>query len=142
MDISNIVDFLSQEQTLSQALGMTFVSTSDPDTCMATMSVDERTRQPFGVLSGGATLALAETLAGVGSLAMCPGEKYVGVNVSGSHVKAVKEGDTITALARIVHRGRRFHVWNVEVTNTAGEIISTVSVTNYAVSIKPREVLA
>ena len=121
---------------------MTFVSTSDPDTCMATMAVDERTRQPFGVLSGGATLALAETLAGVGSLAMCPGEKYVGVNVSGSHVKAVKEGDTITALARIVHRGRRFHVWNVEVTNTAGEIISTVSVTNYAVSIKPREVLA
>lgn len=54
----------------------------------------------------------------------------------------MKEGDTITALARIVHRGRRFHVWNVEVRNTAGEIISTVSVTNYAVSIKPREVLA
>ncbi|MDE5987451.1 MAG: PaaI family thioesterase [Prevotella sp.] len=140
MDISNIVDCLSREQTLSQTLGMTFLSTSEPDTCMATMPVDERTRQPFGVLSGGATLALAETLAGVGSLAMCPGEKYVGVNVSGSHVKAVKEGDTITAVARIVHRGRRFHVWNVEVTNTVGEIISTVSVTNYAVAIKPREV--
>ena len=63
----------------------------------------------------------------------------MGVNVSGSHVKAVLEGDTITAVARIVHRGRRFHVWNVLVTNKAGEVISTVTVTNYAVTIKPRE---
>lgn len=139
MYISDIADLLDKEPGLSRTLGMTFVSTPEPDTCVATLAVDGRTRQPFGVLSGGATLALAETLAGVGSLALCPGEKYVGVNVSGSHVKAVKEGDTITAVARILHRGRRFHVWHVEVTNTAGEIISTVTVTNYAVLIKPRE---
>lgn len=135
-----MIDHLGDEPTLARTLGMTFLSTPEPDRCVATMTVDGRTRQPFGVLSGGATLALAETLAGVGSLALCPGEKYVGVNVSGSHVKAVQEGDTITAVARIVHRGRRFHVWNVEVTNTAGEVISTITVTNYAVLIKPREV--
>lgn len=140
MNIDNLLNGFRGESTLDTTLGMTFHSTPDADTCMGRLAVDGRTRQPFGVLSGGATLALAETLAGLGSLALCPGEKYVGVNVSGSHVKAVKEGDTITALARIVHRGRRFHVWNVEVRNTAGEIISTVSVTNYAVSIKPREV--
>lgn len=140
MDLSYIIDHLCDEPTLARTLGMTFLSTPEPDRCVATMTVDGRTRQPFGVLSGGATLALAETLAGVGSLALCPGEKYVGVNVSGSHVKAVQEGDTITAVARIVHRGRRFHVWNVEVTNTAGEVISTITVTNYAVLIKPREV--
>ncbi|MBQ7870328.1 MAG: PaaI family thioesterase [Prevotella sp.] len=140
MDLSYIIDHLGDEPTLARTLGMTFLSTPEPDRCVATMAVDGRTRQPFGVLSGGATLALAETLAGVGSLALCPGEKYVGVNVSGSHVKAVQEGDTITAVARIVHRGRRFHVWNVEVTNTAGEVISTITVTNYAVLIKPREV--
>ena len=140
MDIDNILEGCRGGPPLDTTLGMKFFSTSDPDTCMGRLAVDGRTRQPFGVLSGGATLALAETLAGLGSLALCPGEKYVGVNVSGNHVKAVSEGDEITAVARIVHRGRRFHVWNVEVTNTAGEIISTVSVTNYAVSIKPRVV--
>ena len=125
MYLDEIEKRLHVEQTLETTIGMRFISTPDPDSCVAQLDVDERTRQPFGVLSGGATLALAETLAGV--------------NVSGSHVKAVLEGDTITAVARIVHRGRRFHVWNVQVTNKAGEVISTVTVTNYAVTIKPRE---
>jgi uncharacterized protein (TIGR00369 family) len=69
------------------------------------MKVDERNRQPFGFLSGGATLALAENLAGIGSLALCPGRISVGINVSGSHVKAVAEGDTVTAYGRLIHKG-------------------------------------
>lgn len=139
MNIDHIQDLINATTSLSSAIGMRFISTPEPDTIMGQLDVDERTRQPFGVLSGGATLALAETLAGLGSMVLCPGEHFVGINVSGSHVKAVFEGDTITALARVVHHGRRFHVWNVEVTNTAGEVISTVNVTNYAVTIKPRE---
>lgn len=139
MDIDKILRGFQGESTLDTTLGMRFFSTPDPDTCVGTLTVDGRTRQPFGVLSGGATLALAETLAGLGSLALCPGERYVGVNVSGSHVKAVREGDTIVATARIMHKGRRFHVWNVEVRNSAGEITATVSVTNYGVDIKPKE---
>lgn len=139
MNIDNVRDDLQGMATMSTTLGMKFLSTPEPDTCMATMAVDERTRQPFGVLCGGATLALAETLAGLGSLALCPGERFAGINVSGSHVKAVLEGDTVIALARILHRGHRFHVWNVEVRNSAGELISTVSVTNYAVSNRPKE---
>lgn len=133
MNIDDVRDDLPGEQTMSATLGMRFISTPEPDTCMATMPVDGRTRQPFGVLCGGATLALAETLAGLGSLALCPGERFAGVNVSGSHVKAAADGDTVTATARIIHRGHRFHVWNVTVRNSAGEIISTVTVTNYAV---------
>lgn len=139
MNIDNVRDDLQGMATMSTTLGMKFLSTPEPDTCMATMAVDERTRQPFGVLCGGATLALAETLAGLGSLALCPGERFAGINVSGSHVKAVLEGDSVIALARILHRGHRFHVWNVEVRNSAGELISTVSVTNYAVSNRPKE---
>lgn len=139
MNIDCITEGFRGESTLDTTLGMEFFSTPDPDTCMGRMAVDGRTRQPFGVLSGGATLALAETLAGLGSLALCPGEKYVGVNVSGTHVKAVREGDTVTAVARIVHRGRRFHVWNVEAKNTAGEVISTVSVTNYCITAPPKD---
>ncbi len=121
--------------TLATALGMRFYSTEDPDTCGAEMDVDSRTRQPFGVISGGATLALAETLAGIGSLAACPGKRCAGISVTGNHVKAVQEGDTVTAVARIIHRGHKIHVWNVDITNSSGELVSSVSVTNYITSL-------
>ena len=103
---------------------------------MARMKVDERNRQPFGFLSGGASLALAENVAGVGSSSLCPGQMCVGIEVSGSHVKAVSEGDTVTAVARLQHQGTTLHVWNVEISNSAGELISTVRVTNYIINPK------
>ena len=103
---------------------------------MARMRVDERNRQPFGFLSGGASLALAENVAGVGSSALCPGYACVGIEVSGSHVKAVVEGDTVTAYARLVSRGNTLHVWNIDIRDTAGDIISTVRVTNYIFKTK------
>ena len=112
------------------------VSTPEDDTCMARMKVDERNRQPFGFLSGGASLALAENVAGVGSSSLCPGCACVGIEVSGSHVRAVAEGDTVTAFARLLHKGTTLHVWNVDITNTAGELISNVRVTNYVIKSK------
>ena len=101
---------------------------------MARMKVDERNRQPFGFLSGGASLALAENVAGVGSSSLCPGKMCVGIEVSGSHVKAVCEGDTVTAVGRLQHQGTTLHVWQVEISNSAGELISTVRVTNYIIN--------
>ena len=103
---------------------------------MARMQVDERNRQPFGFLSGGASLALAENVAGVGSSSLCPGCACVGIEVSGSHVKAVMEGDTVTAYARLLSKGSTLHVWNVEIRDTAGDVISCVRVTNYIVKTK------
>ena len=91
MDVENIRKIIESKPNLSTALGMEFISTPEDDTCMATMKVDERNRQPFGFLSGGASLALAENLAGVGSSSLCPGCACVGIEVSGSHVKAVME---------------------------------------------------
>ena len=136
MNVDNIKKIIESRPNLSTALGMNFISTSDEDMVMATTRVDERNRQPFGFLSGGATLALAENLAGVGSSAICPGKICVGIRVSGSHVKAVLEGDTVTALAHLVQKGRRLHVWNVEINNSSGELISTVTVTNYVINAK------
>lgn len=136
MNVDHIRKIIESQPNLSTALGMNFLSTPDEDMCMATMKVDERNRQPFGFLSGGASLALAENLAGVGSSALCPGKICVGISVSGSHVKAVEEGDTVTALAHLVQKGRKLHVWNVEVNNSAGELISIVTVTNYIISPK------
>ena len=133
MNIDNIKEIIGKQPSLSNALGMEFFSTPEPDTCMARMRVDERNRQPFGFHSGGASLALAENLAGVGSMALCPGKICVGINVSGSHVKAVMEGCTVTAVARLLHKGRTLHQWHIEIKNEEGELISTVQVTNYVV---------
>jgi uncharacterized protein (TIGR00369 family) len=81
-------------------------------------------------------LALAENVAGVGSSTLCPGCACVGIEVSGSHVKAVCEGDTVTAVARLLSRGITLHVWQVDITNSADELISTVRVTNYIIKHK------
>lgn len=138
MNVEAIRDIIRRQPNLSTALGMEFISTPDDDTCMATMKVDERNRQPFGFLSGGASLALAENLAGVGSCSLCPGKICVGISVSGQHVKAVVEGDTVTALARLVHKGRTLHVWDVEITDSKGQTISSVHVTNYVIASKQK----
>lgn len=139
MNVDRIKEIIEKSPNLSTALGMHFISTPDDDMCMATMKVDERNRQPFGFLSGGASLALAENLAGVGSSALCPGKIFVGVSVSGDHVKAVEEGDTVTALAHLVSKGRKLHVWDVQINNSNGELISTVHVTNYIITPKEKK---
>ena len=135
MDVSSIRKIIERQPNLSTALGMEFISTPENDTCMARMKVDERNRQPFGFLSGGASLALAENVAGVGSSALCPGKICVGISVSGEHVKAVVEGDTVTAYAHLVSKGRSLHVWDVHLKDTAGDLISTVHVTNYIITL-------
>lgn len=137
MDVSKINQYIQQSEGMATCLGMTFLSTPEPDTCKATMPVDGRTCQPYGYLSGGASLALAEIMAGVGSQALCPDMMCLGVSVSGQHVKTAPKGQTVTATARLVHGGRTLHVWQVTVTDEAGETLSTISVTNCIV--KPRE---
>lgn len=137
MNIDKIKEVLLKRDGLSNTLGMEFISTPDPDTCQARMKVDERNRQIFGFLSGGASLALAENLTGVGSLALCPNNICVGINVSGSHVKAVLDGDTVTATAHILHKGKTLHQWHVDIRNEAGDLISSVEVTNFVMN-KPK----
>lgn len=137
MNIDKIKEVLLKRDGLSNTLGMEFISTPDPNTCQARMKVDERNRQIFGFLSGGASLALAENLAGVGSLALCPNNVCVGINISGSHVKAVLDGDTVTATAHILHKGKTLHQWHVDIRNGAGDLISSVEVTNFVMN-KPK----
>ncbi len=98
----------------------------------ATMPVDIRTRQPMGILHGGANLALAETLAGFGSVGLLnPGEIQVGMQVSGNHVASALEGDVMRAEATIMHQGRSTHVWSVNIYSTrSGKLICTCRVLN------------
>ncbi|WP_294618886.1 Cof-type HAD-IIB family hydrolase [uncultured Bacteroides sp.] len=111
-------------------LGIQYTYASE-DRIEATMPVDQRTRQPFGILHGGATLALAETVAGLGSMITCqPDEIVVGMQVSGNHISSAHEGDTVRAVATIVHKGRSSHVWNVDVFTSTNKLVSSVRVVN------------
>lgn len=130
MNIDAINELICKSGGLESSLGMQFISTDEDDTCMAKLYVDTKVTQPFGYLSGGAILALAEALAGVGSVSLCPGCKCAGVSVNASHVHSAKKGETVTAYGRLVHKGTKTHLWRVDVTNEAGELISTVNVTN------------
>lgn len=118
------------QHALMGNLGIQYTFASD-ERIEATMPVDQRTRQPFGILHGGATLALAETVAGLGSMIACqPDEIVVGMQVSGNHISSAHEGDTVRAIATIVHKGRSSHVWNVDVFTSTNKLVSSVRVVN------------
>lgn len=118
------------KSTLMGNLGIQYTYASR-DRVEATMPVDHRNRQPFGILHGGATLALAETVAGFGSMIICnPDEYVVGMQVSGNHISSAHEGDTVRAVGTIVHKGRSSHVWNVDVFTSTGKLVSSVRVVN------------
>lgn len=111
-------------------LGIQYTYASD-ERVEATMPVDYRTRQPFGILHGGATLALAETVAGLGSMIICESDEIVvGMQVSGNHISSAHEGDTVRAVATIVHKGRSSHVWNVDVFTSTNKLVSSIRVVN------------
>lgn len=126
------VDFVNQIQknTLMESLGIRVTKFAE-GRVEATMPVDRRTRQPMGILHGGASLALAETLAGYGSVMLLRNnEIQVGMQVSGNHISAAHEGDIVKGIATIIHKGRSTHVWNVDILSEAGEIICTARVLN------------
>ena len=116
--------------SLTGNLGIQFTYAAE-DRLEATMPVDYRTRQPFGILHGGATLALAETIAGLGSMILCkPDETMVGMQVSGNHLSSAHEGDTVRAVGTLIHKGRSSHVWNVDIFTSTDKLVSSVRVVN------------
>jgi uncharacterized protein (TIGR00369 family) len=102
-----------------------------PDYVRAQMPVNQKKHQPTGILHGGASLAMAETVAGAGSVLMVDETKYdvLGLQVTGNHIGTVSTG-IITATAVIVHRGQSTHVWDVKITDSTEKLISVIRVTN------------
>ncbi|MGQ8337202.1 PaaI family thioesterase [Sunxiuqinia sp. A32] len=101
----------------------------------ASMPLSRKTCRPDGMLHGGSSLALAETLAGLGSMLLVDSKDVDvrGIQVTGNHTGSVTEGD-VTAVAKIIHRGNQTHIWNVDVKNQDGRLISTARVTNMIVN--------
>ncbi len=93
------------------------------DFLRAEMPVDERHAQPFGLLHGGASVVLAETLGTLGCyLSLPPGQHAVGLEVNANHVAGVPKGQTVTAICRPLHTGRTTHVWQTEIRRADGKL--------------------
>jgi 1,4-dihydroxy-2-naphthoyl-CoA hydrolase len=109
--------------TLNGNLGILFTEVGD-DFVRATMPVDERTMQPYGLLHGGASVALAETLGSMGAAMCVDGKAYqvVGQEVNANHVRAARRG-LVTGTARPVHVGGRTHVWSIEIVNSEQKLV-------------------
>jgi uncharacterized protein (TIGR00369 family) len=111
------------ENTLIVSLGIETVKIEKGMVVM-TMPVDERTRQPFGFLHGGASVALAETAASVGSAVLIDHENELcfGLEINANHVKSKRDG-IVTATAKIAHHGKSTMVWNIDIVDENGALI-------------------
>lgn len=109
--------------TLMEHLGMEVVEAT-PDKVVMTMPVDARTHQPIGLLHGGASVALAESAASLGSLLnVNPDEKTaVGLEINANHIRSARDG-IVTAVATPVHRGATTLVWDIRITNERDQLI-------------------
>lgn len=123
------------ERGLASALGIQLVELTDRRV-VATMPVDDRTRQPFGLLHGGASIALAETVASFGALMRIDRDRFiaVGQEINGNHLRGVTHG-TVTATAVPVHVGRSSHVWSIEIADGEGRL---VCISRCTMAIVPR----
>jgi 1,4-dihydroxy-2-naphthoyl-CoA hydrolase len=118
-----------QDGTLIGHLGIEFTEISD-DFLRGTMPVDGRTRQPYGLLHGGASVALAETLGSTGATLCVDTREYqcVGQEINANHVRAARTG-LVTGTARPVHLGGRTHVWTIDIVNELGRLVCTSRLT-------------
>lgn len=116
---------ISRAETMVDHIGIVFTSIGDDFLC-ATMPVDRRTRQPMGIMHGGASCALAETVASIAAnFCIDPAQKVcVGLEINTSHVKMVKEG-FVTATARPLHLGKSTQLWEVPIVDEEGRLVST-----------------
>ena len=120
---------------LADRLGIEIIEMT-PERVVATMPVDDRTRQPFGILHGGASVALAETVASLGAVMNVDLEKAsaVGLEVNANHLRAKREG-TVRATATPFHVGRSTQVWDIRIVDEEGR---SVCVSRCTLAVVPR----
>jgi len=112
------------EQTLAANLGIEFTEVGADFMC-AQMPVDRRTIQPYGLLHGGASLVLAETMGSVASTALIDlaTQAAVGLEINGNHLRPVEDG-VVTGTVRPIHLGRRTHVWDIRIEDEDGRLVN------------------
>lgn len=120
------------EETFAKTLEIHFIDIDlENETLTATMPVLPRIHQPFGIMHGGATCVLAETMGSSLSNIFIDGEKYfgVGTNINSNHLRSKKDG-VVTGFARFIRKGKTMHVSEIEIKDEKGNLISHTTMTN------------
>jgi 1,4-dihydroxy-2-naphthoyl-CoA hydrolase len=123
------------KNTISEHIGMEFTEIGD-DFIVARMPVDHRTHQPFGLLHGGASVVLAETLGSLASMLCLKNpkvERAVGIEINANHLRGVKSG-WVYGKAKPIHVGAKTHVWDIQITNEEGKLVCTSRLTTMIIS--------
>ena len=125
--------------TLMGTLGIEVVEASKGKV-IATMPVDRRTHQPMGLLHGGASVALAETVASLGGLLLVDGERetVVGLEINANHLKGKRDG-VVTATGTVLHKGKKTMVWEIKITDEENELICISRCTLAVIQIKKED---
>ncbi|WP_254005716.1 hotdog fold thioesterase [Flavobacterium sp. NRK F7] len=128
-EILKVCTKLSQN-TLMQTLEIEYIDAGE-DFLKAKMPVNPRVHQPMGLLHGGASVALAESVGSAASIMFIDPEKFEvrGIEISANHLKSKREG-TVFATARIIHKGRSIHLWEIKIVDEKEALISLCKLTN------------
>lgn len=120
----------ASHNTLMQTLNIEYIDVGE-DFLVAKMPVNPAVHQPMGLLHGGASVALAESVGSAASIMFVDPEKYEvrGIEISANHLKSKRAGD-VFATARIIHKGRMLHLWEIKITDENDETISLCKLTN------------
>lgn len=118
------------KNTLMQTLDIKYTDVGE-DFLEATMPVNEKVHQPMGLLHGGASVALAESVGSAASHMFVDTSLYIikGIEITANHLKSKKEG-IVTATAKILHKGKSTHLWKIEIKDESGALISFCKLTN------------
>lgn len=127
--LPKLADLNKVPNTMLSHLGMEFIEIGD-DYLVGRMPVDHRTHQPYGLLHGGASVTLAETLGSMGGMLCVDPARYqvVGLEINANHVRGVREG-WVTGTARPLHRGKTTQLWEIKIADEAGKLVCVSRIT-------------
>ncbi|MBA5793236.1 PaaI family thioesterase [Flavobacterium sp. xlx-214] len=118
------------KNTLMETLNIEYIDVGD-DFLTAKMPVNSKVHQPMGLLHGGASVALAESVGSAASMLFVDLKQFEvrGIEISANHLRSKKEGE-VFATAKIIHKGSRLHLWEIKITDEEGKLISLCKLSN------------
>lgn len=132
MDKIKILEMCNKfiQNTLMETLHIEYIDVGE-DFLTAKMPVNNKVHQPMGLLHGGASVALAESVGSAASMLFVDADKYEvrGIEISANHVKSKRDG-VVFATAKIIHKGGKLHLWEIRITDENSQLISLCKLTN------------
>lgn len=141
LDKNKMIQYCNEfsKNTLMETLNIEYIDAGE-DFLVAKMPVNSSVHQPMGLLHGGASVALAESVGSAASHFFIDAKEQEirGIEISANHLKSIREG-VVFGTARIIHKGRTLHLWEIKITDEAGNLISLCKLTNMVLTKTVKE---